>query len=91
MLLRHLRRVAMRFSREKDEEKIATSHTNAEEYLLFPTKFPIFPYYFYMTKINKYLYEYINHNRIKYVSAFPLRPGVAKKEFHPLSWYHLEK
>ena len=52
---------------------------NPDEYLVFPTKFPIFPYYFYMTKINQYLYKHIQNNNIKYVVAFPLQPGVAKK------------
>ena len=65
--------------------------TGPDEYLTFPTKFPIFPYYVYMTKINRYLYNYIARNNIKYVVAFALKPGVAKKQFRPMSAYHLEK
>ena len=90
MLLRNLRRAILQFSKEKETPKTAVA-SNPEEYLVFPTKFPIFPYYVYMTKINRYLYSYINRNNIKYGVAFALQPGVAKKAFQPMSTSHLEE
>lgn len=36
------------------------------------------------------MYEYITKNNIRYVSAFPLRPGVFKKKFLPDSLEHME-
>ena len=59
--------------------------------MVLPTKFPIFPYYVYTTRINKHMYEYITKNNIRYVSAFPLRPGVFKKKFVPTSLEHMEE
>lgn len=91
MFLRSLKRVFCQFSKEKEALKSPIVPASPDEYLVFPTKFPIFPYYVYMTKINRYLYNYIAKNNIKYVVAFALQPGVAKKSFTPMSVYHLEK
>lgn len=61
------------------------------EYLLFPTNLPIPPYYFYSTKINQHLYEYLTHHKIRNVAAFPIRPGVYRRSFFPLDRDHFEK
>lgn len=43
------------------------------------------PYYFYSTKINPRLQEYITKHNIKYVAAFPVRPAVHRHTLYPTS------
>ena len=62
-----------------EQQQLSTSG----HYLLFPTSLPISPYYFYSTKINKQLYEYLQKHKIRYVAAFPVRPGVHPQSFWP--------
>jgi len=61
------------------------------EYLLLPTNLPIPPYYFYSTKINQYLYEYLSLHKIRNIAAFAIRPGVYRRNFFPLDRENLEK
>lgn len=82
MLYRNLRRACCHFSKEKETPKPAAV---PEEYLVFPTKRFIFPYYIYTTRINKHLYNYINRNNINYTVALAVQPGVARKELMPTS------
>lgn len=74
--------------KEPIEGETAPSKT---EYLLFPTNYPVSPYYFYCTKINTHLADYIIKNNIKYVAAFPKRPAVYRRNFYPTSIPHLEE
>lgn len=64
--------------------------TTVGDYLLFPTSFPIAPYYFYRAKINRHLYDYIHKHKIRYVAAFPVRPGVYPWPFYPHDSDHFE-
>ena len=48
------------------------------------------PYYFYSTKINKFLAEYIQKHKIRFAAAYPIRPGVHRKAFYPQSLEDLE-
>lgn len=65
--------------------------SNKFEYLLIPTNLPIPPYYFYSTRINQYLYDYLIHHKIKNVAAFAVRPGVHRRKFYPLDKDNFEK
>jgi hypothetical protein len=65
--------------------------STAGEYLLIPTSFPVAPYYFYSARINRYLYDYLQKYKIRYVAAFPLRPGVYPRNFYPHEMDHLER
>ena len=90
-MLRILRKMAFRFGEASEKEGVEpVRKLKEEEYLVFPTKFPIFPYYVYTTKLNKHYYDYINKNKIKYCATFPIQPGVSKRTFLPYSRRHLE-
>lgn len=83
MLVRHLRRaITAAFSKEKIDQTTLNQpppagppQPPADEYLVFPTKVPIFPYYFYITRINKRLFSYLQKNNVRYVAACVLKPG----------------
>lgn len=68
----------------------APASSKPTEYLLFPTAYPVSPFYFYSTRINKHLYEFMLKHKIRYVAAFPIRPGVYRRSFYPMSIDHLE-
>ena len=57
--------------------------SKSDKYIVIPTTFPVSPYYFYSTKINRFLYDYLQKHKIKYVAAFPIRPGVYPRPFKP--------
>lgn len=63
--------------------------STAGEYLLMPTNFPVAPYYFYSSRINRHLYDYLQKHKIRYVAAFPIRPGVYPLNFYPQEMDHL--
>jgi hypothetical protein len=71
-------------------ERVVGAPTARTEYLLLPTNFPVSPYYFYSTRINKHLYEFIQKHKIRYVAAFPVRPGVFRRPFYPHSLEDME-
>lgn len=68
----------------------SSTTSNKSEYLLFPTPYPIPPYYFFSARINKHLYEFIQKNKIRYIAAIPIRPGVFRRNFFPHSLDNLE-
>ena len=76
--LTSLSRFAISFSGDQPSQ-----HPNSDKYLLIPTTFPVAPYYFYSTRINKCLYDYLQKHKIRYVAAFPIRPGVHPQQFKP--------
>jgi hypothetical protein len=87
-MLKVLQRLPFRLFSSKDAADPAVpppSQPKHIEYLLFPTAFPVSPYYFYSTRINKHLYEFIQKNNIRYVAALPIRPGVYRRDFFPHS------
>ena len=85
-MFKALRRMPLfRFSTE------AAVPSNKFEYFLIPTNLPIPPYYFYSTRINQMLYEYLNNNKIRNVAAFAIRPGVHRRKFYPLDKDNFEK
>lgn len=92
-MIRILRRQLCRFAEVKDKEKdpIEAPKEKKEQYLVIPTKIPIFPYYVYSAQLNKHLYEYITRNQIKYCAAFQIQPGVYKKSLKPFSRQNLEQ
>lgn len=81
-----MKRMSSTYSAEGSGQGLST----AGEYLLFPTSFPVAPYYFYSARINRHLYDYLQKHKIRYVAAFPIRPGVYPRQFHPLDLDHLE-
>ena len=72
------------------KETTENNSSNKLEYLLFPTEYPVSPYYFYSTKINKFLADYIQKHKIRFAAAFPIRPGVYRRGFYPNSLEDLE-
>jgi hypothetical protein len=85
-MLKALQRMPLfRFSSE------SAMSSNKFEYFLIPTNFPVPPYYFYSTRINQVLYDYLNNNKIRNVAAFAVRPGVHRRKFYPLDKHHFEK
>lgn len=81
-----LRMMFSTYSGEGSSQGLST----AGEYLLFPTSFPVAPYYLYSARINRHLYDYLQKHKIRYVAAFPIRPGVYPRQFHPLGLDDLE-
>ena len=73
-MIRLLQSRSLAFCRMSSSESAPSA--SGEKYLLFPTAYPIVPYYFYSPSINKNLYNYLQKHKIKYVAAFPVRPGV---------------
>lgn len=97
-MLKVLQRSSFRLFSSKDSAEASASSSpgtpapsKVAEYLLFPTAFPVSPFYFYSTRINKHLYEFIQKNKIRYVAAFPIRPGVYRRNLYPLSVDNLEE